>query len=656
MQGYALTPEEKAKAAALEAIRQARLKAMKADRQGALDDARELYSMPAMNVAAQGAMQGLSHGFADDIERMSADAARGETFDDKYFHNTGERVATNQVLAKASDPILYNLAMLGGAGAAGLATRGVFKGAGGLLKQGANMKRARAIDDALVHNRSDEARARAIGVAEDAFRKSARTADRVGNAGLPSNRAQALTFDTAHGALMGYGGLDPAAEEEALSVERAARAGAGGALGFMFAPTVAGGANFAGQASKYAQQQAGMMPRTPLRRAKLREDVTPDEALLRTIGMDEHVARRTREGGAGMMQGSEPNPLITATGQHTRGIVDHAITAPAGRDLVEASMDGMPTQTQTQRISRMADAPGGGDAAMQMARRIQDEAGGDSRKLLEREAAAPAPAPKTAAQQKWLDGLMQAFEAGDSAVAADWGRRFGQQKGVQQAVRTRMFETLLREFDLGGFDGLAAMINDPKRRPFFEAAGLGKQLDSILGARDQNSRYQAVNRLMAALDGAVARDAGKKPPAPKYANRQDQKIARYRMDDPDAAAITTAALPGRTFDMPGYVPPIDPATSGPMLTATNAPFSAYMREAAGSTKRKLFGGEDFSTADVTAGGAAATMLAALAEDQAIGPLIKQLKAMGMPDEQILQVVVPQPGMRPGLPPGMAPPP
>jgi hypothetical protein len=178
------------------------------------------------------------------------------------------------------------------------------------------------------------------------------------------------------------------------------------------------------------------------------------------------------------------------------------------------------------------------------------------------------------------------------------------------------------------------MVSDPSRQPFFDAAGLSARLADILGARDRNGKYQAVSRLMSQLEANVARDGAKSPPRPYYANKQDRKVARYEMDAPDSAALTRAAMPGRTFDLPGYVPPLDPSRSPPMLEATRAPLKAYMGEAVRGARAKFGKGVDFDPADVTIGGTAATGLAALLESEVIGPMIKQLMAAGVPPEEI----------------------
>lgn len=950
-----LNRREEEKRAALEAIRRARLSALKADRGKAKESAGRLYDMPSLQSVLQGGVQGLSHGFADDIERMGTETLYGDDAKAHYLDRTGERVAVNQVLAKAADPLAYGTGMTLGALAAGLATRGGSKALGGFAKGRAAAKKALNMDRIEKDYASIGKKPQLRKAVTDQFDRDSQVADRIGNFGFKSNRNQTMALDTGHAALMGYGGLDPENDEEAVSLERLLRAGAGGAIGFALAPAMATTGSVGTQGLKYAQQQSGGMPATPLRKAKLRAGVEPDAALLQVLGMDEFGARQVRPDGAGRMRGESPNPLLEAQAPNVRGLVDHAITAPAGRQMMADSVPSLPTQTQMSRIERMSDAPGGGGAAMDMARQLQARAAMDSRAELAREAgpAAPAPvapvrsdgsvrsarfmgfgggkkpppppaaperpwrgdryetlrlltkrqnpdlsdeqidaitaeefrglygrpapgvkitekdyadgwrtavrdakdqldeergpgnytaadlereaidgftgvysgrglpedtmalpltlakdgdrtisrgriyvfevngkaftgatpeeasrragnlspamgnvsenrptvrkyaieedgteipyedairsrpkpsggsaasefarlvaaekrvnmradqldeadlmrlaepyaqsyaakggkgaseielaanalytrmggniepqspgalpsqggpgrsaevapprprtattgapAPATPAQARTLDGLMQAFESGDAPVATDWGRVLKNNPAVQGTVRGRMYQSLLRAFDTGGYEGLEAMVSDPSRRPFFDAAGLSSRLADILGARDRNGKYQAVSRLMSQLEANVARDGAKTPPRPYYANKRDRKVARYEMDAPDAAAITRAAMPGRTFDLPGYVPPLNPSKTPPLLEATRAPLKAYMGEALRGARAKFGQGVDFDPADVTIGGTAATGLAALLESEVIGPLIKQLMAAGIPPEEI----------------------
>lgn len=632
---YSQSEEEKR--VALEAIRRAREKALKADRATELAASRKHFAMPKAQVLLQGGEQGLLHGFADDISRAMVDKDRLETMGDKIYADTGERVAVNQVLAKASDPTLYGLGELGGAGLAGLLTRGLFKGAGGAMKWKAGIEKGADIGRAEMRV-SQADRAREALAAESRFAKKAARAERVGNAGLPSNRAQAMTFDTAHGATMGYGGLDPNEDEGAIELDRALRALGGGAVGLAFAPTMAAGANYTGQAGKFAQQEMGMMPRTPLRRNKLKEGRTAEDVIAQMLGMDEFAARQARDGGAGRMQGSEPNPLIYATGQNTRGLVDSAIASPGGRGVVASAVPGAPTEKQTRLVSRMASAPQGGQPAQEMAETIKAEGANRLQDfLLKFMTKGGGPGTLTDIDRELLPALMKAYEGRDAAVAGDWANMRGRlSEAGRSDLRKQIFQQMLKRFSDDGADGVLGLVNDPNVRPFLDAGGYRSEARQIEQFTNRDGKHRAIARIMQELKDAAGRD--EKGATPFFANRSDQRAARYSMDPGAAREVADAAMPQSAYRIPRYVEPVDPAGAPAVLEPTRAPLGDYMREAGRSTRDKLFGREDFSAADVAGGGAAATAVAALAEDQLIGPMVRALLESGMTPEEILQSV------------------
>lgn len=650
--------DEAEKLAALEAIRKARVRALQEDRGAEVKRSGELYKTTGVASFLQGALQGASHGFSDDVERAMADEERGgvrgdpaSTLADKYMAKTGDRRAVDHVLAKASHPLTFNIGQVAGAGAAGLATRGAFKGAGAAMKGKAALEKAAELERAAMRvAQADRAREAAGATAK--FEKRAATAARVGNAGLPSNRAQAKVFDTAHGAALGYGGLDVEEDEEAAELDRMLRAIAGGGIGYAFAPTMAAGANYGGQASKYAQQQMGLMPHTPLRESALVPGLAPDDALVRMLGMDEFAARASRPDGAGRMQGDLPNPLLFAEGRNTKGLVDRAITSPGGRELLEDPIAQMPTQAQTRRLRRLADAPGGGEPAISLARGLEARTGDSVGSELSQLAAMPQ-RPVRGVDNEWLPAMMKAFDAGDAPVAGDWGARAGAlQPNAADNLRLQIYQRMKSAFDRGGYDDVLRMVQDPNTRPFFEQAGMARVPAWVEKAQGRNGKFQALQRIMGDLEQAVERDSrGAVPFAP---NPADQKAMRYPMAAGDAAAISESAMPGSVFNIPRYVEPVDPATAPPMFEVSNAPLSAYMREAGRTTREKFSGGGDFSPNDVTFGGGAATATAALAEDQMIGPIVQELMQAGYPPELILQMMQPGGAMPGGLAPDMQP--
>ncbi|MCA8902107.1 MAG: hypothetical protein KDA53_12740, partial [Hyphomonas sp.] len=415
---------------------------------------------------------------------------------------------------------------------------------------------------------------------------------------------------------------------------------------------MAAGANYGGQASKFLQQEAGLMPHTPLRMNQLKEGRTAEDVIGQMLGADEFAARGTREGGAGRMRGSEGNPLIYAEGKNTRGLVDAAIASFGGRGTVEAAVPGAPTGKQTRLVSRMAQAPGGGKIASDMAATVRDEGSASLGDFL-RQVMAGKRETLSNMDKELLPALMKAYDRRDAAVSADWARaRSRLTEAGRTDLRKRIFGRMLKAFNEDGADGVIALVNDPNVRPFLDQGGYRTQARQIEQFTNRNGKHRAITRLMGELQAALARD--EKGAVPFFANPADQKAARYQMAPGPAEEIARASMPKSGFQTPRYVAPVDPATAPAIFEPTRPPLQAYMAEAGRSTRDKLFGRQDFSAGDVAYGGAAATAVAALAEDKLIGPLIRALMESGMAPEEILGAVDAQQGVPGGMSPGMYP--
>ena len=638
--------------AAMDAARRTRLDR---DRAGELSRARkhipDAAKMGKMGSFGQGFGHGFLHGFTDDYERMSVDPdARGSERDlkDKIYQATGQRMAVNNVIAKANHPLSFNIGQMAGMGSAAFGTRGALQGLGQVRKR---INKSRFRDEtSMIPNdpsmRSPTQSRRFTNAESDLAERNAR-AESMGRGYLKTNRGQAQVFDAGHGALLGFGGVDVMHDEDVLSPERGVRAALGGAAGYAFAPAEAATFNFIGQGSKYAQQQLGLNPRTPLRRAKLRDDVTPEDALRQALSQDEAAARRTREDGEGLMQGDQENPLLYAEGESTRGVVDHAIASRGGADAVIASQGGMQGRTARKRLGRVAEAPGGGVRAREAIDAERSSLGrevvGDriargtperpepyhpaTHALAEIEGRAPMTQKQVREREK-VDALMEAFDASDGPVAKDWGLTAKSlSRDGRQLLRHEIGRRLSDIYDGEGVEGVVRFVNDPEMAKFFEQPGLRGVARWL---RQGGTKDPQIVRLTSILDDVAAREAAvpitgffnKRPVDPHYAHKKDQKLARYEMDEADARGIAEASLPGSSFDIPDYVPPAnDPRR---MLTATRAPFKDYMREAWKDTKAKFTSEKDFSVGDVTVGGMGAGVTEVPLEEHLIAPIVERI--------------------------------
>jgi hypothetical protein len=166
------------------------------------------YGAPSqLDAGISGFQQGALHGFADDMERAER----------------GDGVAAKHITSKAARPVEYEVAALLGA----MASVGGLRGAQALVGRAAS---AGARAGARVSGAAGGAAAAAKH--GDAAK---RIAQKVATFGMKPNHRGTM-MDAGHGALMGYGGTDVQADEEAFSAERFLRAGMGAAASTIAAP------------------------------------------------------------------------------------------------------------------------------------------------------------------------------------------------------------------------------------------------------------------------------------------------------------------------------------------------------------------------------------------------------------------------------------
>jgi hypothetical protein len=166
------------------------------------------YGAPSqLDAGISGFQQGALHGFADDMERAER----------------GDGVAVKHITSKAARPVEYEVSALLGAMASVGGLRLGQAGVGRLASSGA---------------RAGARVSGAAGSAASAAKHGERAKSiqqKIATFGMkPNHRGTAM--DAGHGALMGYGGTDVQADEEAFSAERLLRAGMGAAASTIAAP------------------------------------------------------------------------------------------------------------------------------------------------------------------------------------------------------------------------------------------------------------------------------------------------------------------------------------------------------------------------------------------------------------------------------------
>ncbi len=265
----------------------------------------------------QGAVQGASHGFADDIERATSKP-------DAH----GKREAKNQIRAQAANPAAYMLANILGTAGTGILLRGGGAGVGKV--RSANVRRGQMSQGAGGSGRAAQAAQRASEI-EDAWAQFP-VPKKIGSVNV-SLAARGVTLDAAHGGAWGYGGTDVSKDEAALDLERMKRAGIGMALGTLGGPVSTSAAAWSanlpllwGGRRAFSQKMLeppGVTRKTPQGR--------PHEALDIARTRDESAARAA--GGQGLVRRDKARP-IDSEGANVREVADAALE-PVARGKID---------------------------------------------------------------------------------------------------------------------------------------------------------------------------------------------------------------------------------------------------------------------------------------------------------------------------------
>lgn len=267
-----------------------------------------------VNAAFQGLQQGMSHGFADDVERA-----------------TSGGVAKNQILAQASEPGIYALAQILGLAGTGALIRGggatIGKARGARAAQGAGSLGASAGGAA----KATEMAKRAKDIEE--------TWAATGMKGVDP-RVRGLVLDSGHGAAVGYGGQDPTDDEEALSGERLKRAGLGVLFSSIGAPlATSGGVALGNLPLLFGKRRAfseKMLEPTGVTRQNPRGN--PRQAIEIARAKDESAARFAETGSApvGIIARDKARP-IDSSARNMQQLADQALEPIAADRVAEAT-------------------------------------------------------------------------------------------------------------------------------------------------------------------------------------------------------------------------------------------------------------------------------------------------------------------------------
>lgn len=611
-------------------------KALKEDPAGTKKRLEALGDTSSLRAFGFGGMHGFSHGFSDDAERKWW---ANEGFRGKYESITGNKFASEHVKARTQHPIEFGLGQLLGGATAGYGFRGSLnKGLGPLRRNFSPVERQ------LGHLRGSNSMSPSVKQKLDRVDDISAQWSRVF---LPTERSKSIALDALHGGFIGYGGFDVYKDEDAFSGERALRSGVGSVFGAVAAPPMLGIAGGLRAGAEKAAGHAGLRPKSAAFRTRL--DVSPEEALRRAMSQDEFSARGPRmlEGRMDKMDAPKARRagmLDTGNDQsYLRGVVDLAAREPAGARAILPETE-IATGAVGKRASRLAEVEGGaGQVRDILAPRLGQIATDTVEQRLGRVNVLP-PKNISPSQEKTVQAMMQAFDAGDAAVAKSWGARLkkGQQFALDdsgyQMLRYEIGKRIRAVFDQSGPDGLVRWIQDPSRAAFFNLPRL-KSAVQYLKSGGQSGR--AYNRLQEVLDAVNVQTTKTTPRLPQLANRRDQLATRYPLSANDAAGIASAARPKSGFEIPGYVKPMDPAKSPPMLKVEIPKWSEYGAHVADRVTLPFkFGSKrDMTPGETNMSGALSTGAGMQIEERIVSPIVEQLMAMGYSRQEAHQLAI-----------------
>jgi hypothetical protein len=609
--------------------------------------------------AATGIAHGFTHGFSDDMERSynsNPDGIVQRLVSPDMAHGPGgnlrelmpDKMATQHMASRASNPVSFTLGQIGGGALAGGLTRGAVaatsRGIGTARQSGLQTRHFDKVQRREPGVRYDQLPSRMTPEELARLQQINRAPERWERLGLPSEKHRAMALDAGHGALAGYGGFDVTHDEGAFDAERFVRGAVGAGAGAALAPIIAGGTGVGVNAVRKVRIDRGGVVVAPGYRAQFREG--PDAAMRQSLGQDEFLARQR---GAP----AELTPTDRMTGNrpmayqdrrqtpNTQAVIDHSMRTPeVAQSIRRRSADrdpaGQSGVAQRQMIGRVADVPGMGRQAQEMAGEARTRASVGIMHRINDALGKNQSSRVSAPRGQWVDDLFDVVVRGDTPAVQAWGRAVNNLSANEQnRLRSQLLGRVRQVYDNEGPDAALQLVGSRDMRPFLNAIGLDRFAARLPSARDGRAFRELDEMLSGAINSAVRRDgpSSARQAQLAYSNPQDRSLSQLPLIESDARSIAGAALPGGRAPPQRTAPPIDGRRSPPMLQ--NAPVSwrdVGRRVREESIDPLLRRDADFTRTTTNVAGAAATP-AALQIDQGVHYGIEEFKANTLPDLQ-----------------------
>lgn len=496
------------------------------------------YGAPSsLDAGISGFQQGAMHGFADDMERAER----------------GDGVAVKHITSKAARPVEYEVAALLGA----MASVGGLRGAQALVGRAAS---AGARAGARVSGAAGGAAAAAKH--GDAAK---RIAQKVATFGMKPNHRGTM-MDAGHGALMGYGGTDVQADEDAFSGERLLRAGMGAAASTIAAPV----ATSLGVAAANVPLAMGG------RRAMSQKMLEPPGVVTKSQAFLNRMLNRPGPREANPMGRPRDSIEIARARDETaaRGPVD-IFTGKAQNPGIIARDTAPPmqsTQRNTQQLADQAIAPVAPQRIADLRARERNMSADAIEQSYQRPAL-PAPAAPVPSQQQmplpfrtpeeeadaFVGQMMEAFTRQDRPALDSWVSTLQAAAQKNPAVMPTVKASVARQLAINERAD-PGLNNTPVMRDFLNALGLaGNKAKGVPNILDAARGPAAAKFPTGRYQDAMTRTQGQTPMRPRHAANMRSEMETY---DPGpytgpADARRGAPTVARGDDTPYWLNPVD---------------------------------------------------------------------------------------------------
>jgi hypothetical protein len=465
------------------------------------------YGAPSqLDAGISGFQQGALHGFADDMERAER----------------GDGVAVKHITSKAARPVEYEVSALLGAMAS----------VGGLRVAQALVGRA-ASAGARAGARVSGAAGGAAAAAKhgDAAK---RIAQKVATFGMKPNHRGTM-MDAGHGALMGYGGTDVQADEEAFSAERFLRAGMGAAASTIAAPV----ATSLGVAAANAPLAFGG------RRAMSQKMLEPPGVVTKGQAFWNKVLNRNGPKAANPAGRPRDAIEIARSRDETaaRGPVD-IFTGKAQNPGIIARDTAPPMQSTQRNVQQLADqaiAPVAPARIADLKSRERNMSADAIEQAYPRPALPPPAAPVPSQQQmplpfktpeaeadEFVGQMMEAFTRQDRPALDSWVSTLQAAAQKNPAVMPTVKASVARQLAINERAD-PGLNNTPVMRDFLNALGLwGNKAKGVPNILDAARAPAAAKFPTGRYEDALTRTQGQTPMRPRHAANMRSEMETYQ--------------------------------------------------------------------------------------------------------------------------------